>query len=195
MKNLKIKKIGKYEIVSLLGEGGLSYVYKAYDPVLKNHVALKVLKVADPVLIKRFFKGARAQSSLENEYVCKIYDFGEEENIPYIAMQFIDGIPLGEAVKDLNLEKKLIIIKKICDALKEAHKKGFIHRDIKPYIIDFGLVREVEKSDSSFPGMVLGTIGFMSPGQLKGNPEEIDRRTDIYSIGVVLYGILSGKSP
>ncbi len=210
MKNLEIKRIGKYEIVSLLGEGGISYVYKAYDPVLKRYVALKVLKVADPVLIKRFFKEARAQGSLENENVCKIYEFGEEDNIPYISMQYINGIPLGEAVKDLNLEKKLIIIKKICDALKEAHKKGFIHRDIKPsnilvefkeegeikpYIIDFGLVKEVEKSDFSFPGLILGTIGFMSPEQLKGKLEEIDRRTDIYSIGAVLYTIFSGKYP
>ncbi|MEJ5166736.1 MAG: protein kinase [Thermoanaerobaculia bacterium] len=205
-----IKKIGKYEILSLLGEGGLSFVYKAFDPVLQRYVAIKVLKVRDEQLIKRFFREAKVQSSLEGDYICKIYEFGEVDNIPYIVMQFINGISLKDAIKDLNLEKKLIIFKKICEALQEAHQKGFIHRDIKPsniliefkedgdvkpYIIDFGLVKEEEKRDFSFTGMVFGTVGFMAPEQLKGKPEEIDRRTDIYGIGVTLYFSLTGKKP
>ncbi len=204
------KKIGKYEILSLLGEGGLSYVYKAYDTVLQRYVALKILKVADPILIKRFFKEAKIQSSLENENICKIYDFGEEENIYFIAMQYIDGQSFHKVIENLKMEEKIIIIIKICNALIEAHKKGLIHRDIKPsnimiefkedgevkpYLIDFGLAKEVEKRDGSFTGMVIGTIGWMAPEQIKGKPEEIDRRADIYALGVLMYYTFCGVPP
>jgi len=204
------KKIGKYEIISLIGEGGISYVYKGFDPTIRRFVALKILKISDKLLIQRFFREARAEGSIDNENICKIYEFGEDEGIYYIAMQYIDGISFQKAEKELNLEKKILILKKICDGLKEAHKKGIIHRDIKPsnillefkedgdikpYLIDFGLAREVEKSDFSFPGMILGTLGYMAPEQLKGKQDEIDRRTDIYSLGVVMYEAIAGSLP
>jgi len=203
-------KIGRYEIISKVGEGGISIVYKALDPILKRNVALKVLKIMDPVLIRRFFREARAQAGIEHENICKVYDFGEIDGIPYITMQFIKGLPLQEAVKNMNLERKLIIIKKVADALHEAHKNGLIHRDLKPsnimvetkedgeekpYIIDFGLVKKMKESDSTFPGMIVGTIGYMSPEQIEGKMDEIDRRTDIYGIGAVLFTILMGEPP
>ncbi len=203
-------KIGRYEIISKLGEGGISIVYKAFDSVLKRNVALKVLKVMDPVLIRRFFREARAQAGIEHENICKVYDFGEIDGIPFITMQFIEGLPLQEAVKNMSLEGKLIIIKKVADALQEAHRNGLIHRDIKPsnimveirkdgdekpYIIDFGLVKKIEESDSTFPGMIVGTIGYMSPEQIEGKMDEIDGRTDIYGIGALMYKIITGEPP
>ncbi len=203
-------KIGRYQIISKLGEGGLSIVYKAFDPLLKRNVALKVLKVMDPFLIKRFLKEARTQAGIEHENICKVYDFGEIDGIPFITMQFIEGLPLQEVVKDMSLEKQLIIIKKVADALQEAHKNGLIHRDIKPsnimveikkdgeakpYIIDFGLVKKIEEFDSTFPGMIVGTIGYMSPEQIKGKVEEIDGRADIYAIGALLFKIITGEPP
>jgi len=203
-------KIGRYEIISKLGDGGISIVYKAFDPILKRNVALKVLKIMDPVLIRRFFREASAQAGIEHENICKVYDFGEIDGVPFITMQLINGLPLQEAVKNMSLERKLIIIKKVADALHEAHKNGLIHRDLKPsnimvetkedgeekpYIIDFGLVKKMKESDSTFPGMIVGTIGYMSPEQIEGKMDEIDRRTDIYGIGAVMFTILTGEPP
>ncbi len=203
-------KIGRYKIISKLGEGGISIVYKAFDSVLKRNVALKVLKVMDPVLIRRFFREARAQAGIEHENICKVYDFGEIDGIPFITMQFIEGLPLQEAVKNMSLEKKLIIIKKVADALQKAHRNGLIHRDLKPsnimveiredgeekpYIIDFGLVKKIEESDSTFPGMIVGTIGYMSPEQIEGKMDGIDGRTDIYGIGALLFKIITDEPP
>ncbi len=204
------RKIGRYEIISTIGEGGISIVYKAFDPVLKRNVALKVLKVMDSVLLRRFFREARAQAGIEHESICKIYDFGEIDGVSFITMQFIEGKTLQEVVKDMSLEKKLIVIKKVADALHEAHKKGLIHRDLKPsnimvetredgeekpYIIDFGLVKEINRFDSTFPGMIVGTLGYMAPEQIEGKTDEIDRRTDVYGLGAVLYTIITGEPP
>lgn len=205
-----IKKIGRYEIISKIGEGGISIVYKAFDSVLQRNVALKVLKIIDPVLLRRFFREARTQAGIEHENICRIYDYGEIDEIPFIAMQLIEGKPLDEAVKGMSIERKLIIIKKVADALHEAHKKGLIHRDLKPsnimveiredgeekpYLIDFGLVKEIDKFDSTFPGMIVGTLGYMAPEQIEGKTDEIDRRTDVYGLGAVLYTILTGEPP
>jgi|GEM_PF-3057678 len=203
-------KIGRYEIISKVGKGGLSIVYQAFDPILKRNVALKVLKIMDPLLIERFFKEARFQASIEHENICRIYDFGEIDGTPYITMQFINGLPLQEAVKNMSLERKLIIIKKVADALHEAHKNGLIHRDLKPsnimvetkddgedkpYIIDFGLVKNIKESDSTLPGVIVGTLGYMAPEQIEGKTDEIDRRTDIYGIGALLFAIITGEPP
>lgn len=205
-----IKRIGKYEILSLLGEGGLSSVYKAFDTILGRYVAIKILKIRDQQLIKRFFREAKVQSLLESDYICKIYEFGEVENMPFIVMQLINGVPLEKEIKHLNLEKKLIIFKKVCEALQVAHERGFIHRDIKPsnillefkengeirpYIIDFGLVKEEEKRELSFTGLVFGTPGFMAPEQIRGRPDEIDRRTDIFGLGATMYFTITGEKP
>ncbi|HUI64493.1 MAG TPA: protein kinase [Bacteroidota bacterium] len=215
-----MKKIGKYEIVDELGRGGMGVVYKAYDAVLERDVALKViLQVAldVPDAKARFYREARMAGKLSHDAIAVIYEIGEDEGLPFIAMEYLPGSDLRTLIDNkepLSLEQKLDFAKQICRGLQYAHSKNVIHRDIKPEnikilddgrikIIDFGIAKPYAPSaspddqDTNRPltrmGMRIGTPWYMSPEQAKGNP--VDRRTDIFSFGVVLYELLTYRKP
>jgi eukaryotic-like serine/threonine-protein kinase len=201
---------GRYRALSLLGSGGMANVYRAEDPVLGRVVALKLIRGADPEMARRLLAEARAQARVEHEHVCRIYDAGEEDGRPYIAMQFVEGGTLQELGPRLVLEQKLGIVKEVAEAVHSAHRLGLIHRDIKPsnvmletaadgsfvpYVMDFGLAREVAAPGLTMTGMVLGTAWYMSPEQARGDSRTLDRRTDVYALGATLYELLAGKPP
>lgn len=202
--------IGPYRITKILGKGGMGKVYLAYDETLQRQVAIKVLRVEDDELARRFVLEARMQAQVDHEHVCQVYEIGDCEGKPYIAMQYIKGAPLHSAQKDLSLEQKLIVVQAICEALHAAHQNGLIHRDVKPgnimierkddgrlkpYIMDFGLAREQRTSSLTMTGALLGTPSYMSPEQAQGRNELLDRRTDVYSLGVSLYELVCGSLP
>lgn len=204
------KSWGRFKLVELLGTGGMGDVYKAYDPSLGRHIALKILRHDDPETLTRFLREARAQAKVEHPHICKIYESGECSGHPYIAMQYIEGKTLKELDQQLTLEEKLGIIKEVALGLQAAHRRGLIHRDVKPtnimvmqteegnwkpFIMDFGIAREQEASGLTSTGMVVGTPFYMSPEHAKGKLANLDRRSDIYSLGITLYELLTGVVP
>ncbi len=210
------KKIRHYKIIELLGKGGMGEVYLAEDTKLRRKVALKLLSPefsADNDRKKRFEKEARAISALNHPNIITIYEIEDSEDINFIATEFIDGQTLGERIanKPLSWQEAVKIAIQITGALESAHSLGIIHRDLKPAnimirkdglvkILDFGLAKLTAQSSGdsitrelTAPHRVMGTINYMSPEQALG--EKIDARTDIFSFGVVLYEMLSGKVP
>lgn len=200
----------RYKLLELLGEGGMGKVYKAHDKRLNRYVALKFLKENNPEKQKRFLQEAKAQAKLKSDGICKIYEVGEMDGKSFISMQYIEGKNLRETAKEMNLEMKVSIIKKVAEGLQEAHKLGILHRDInpsnimverdengeyKPYIMDFGLAKEVAEPSLTQDGVIMGTLFYMSPEQASGANQNLDRRSDIYSLGATLYEILSGEPP
>lgn len=206
---------GRFEVVALVGKGGMGKVYKVFDPALKRHAALKVIR-GDPSLeTERFLREARAQAMVHHENLCEIYETGVLETLagdrrPYILMRFVDGRPLREAAREMTVEQKAEVMAKVADALHTAHQAGIVHRDIKPsnllvandpeagwkpFVMDFGIAREQGAADLTTTGMVLGTPAYMSPEQASGDIHRVDRRADVYSLGATLYEVLTGKPP
>jgi serine/threonine-protein kinase len=200
----------KYDPVEFLGEGGMGRVYKVFDPVLRRHAALKFIRDEDDRLIRRFFREAQAQARIDHEFVCKVYDVGEVEGLPYIAMQYIDGKSLKEAAHQLTLDQKVTIVRQVALALFAAHRMGIIHRDIKPsnimveprddgsyhpYVMDFGLAREMAQPGETATGVIEGTPSYMAPEQARGDHKNLDRRVDIYSLGATLYHLIAQRPP
>ncbi|MEW6730405.1 MAG: tetratricopeptide repeat protein [Acidobacteriota bacterium] len=209
-KAFPVEKWDRYEFIELIGEGGIGRVYKAKDLRLRRNVALKFLRRDDPVQVERLFHEAQAQARIQHDHICKVYEVSEVEGHPYIAMQYIDGQSLDRAREHMTLEEKVKAIKEIAEALHAAHRIGLIHRDIKPanimvehgedgrwrpYVMDFGLVREIESKGQTVTGMVMGTPSYMSPEQARGEVHQLDCHTDIYSLGATLYALLSGRPP
>lgn len=202
------KKIGKYEIFSELGKGAMGMVYRARDVRLGRLVALKTMLEGvdkDEELVKRFNIEAQAAAQLNHENIITIYDLGEEENVYYIAMEFLEGEDLKTVLhrKKLSLPEKLNIILQICSGLEYAHKMGVVHRDVKPAnvmvlgtgkikLMDFGIAH-MASSEMTRTGMIIGTPDYMSPEQVMG--KKIDNRSDIFSTGVIFYEMMSGKKP
>lgn len=207
------EKIGRYEILSTLGQGAMGVVYKARDPLIGRTVAIKMvaLTVALPPdhqeeFKKRFFREAQAAGNLHHPNVVTIYDLGEEGGVPFMAQEFVEGESLAQRLKKqgpMPLAEAVGIARQVADGLAYAHERGVIHRDIKPdnilidlkgraVITDFGVAR-LSTSDLTRTGEVLGTPTYMSPEQVLG--QELDGRSDLFSLGVVLYTMLSGQKP
>jgi serine/threonine protein kinase/Tfp pilus assembly protein PilF len=200
---------GKYRILAEIGRGGMGVVYRAEDTKLRRPVALKFLSenlAADPAARARFMREAQAAAALDNPHVCTVFEAGEHEGRAFIAMAFIEG----ESLKDrgargpLTLDEALALSREIAEGLAEAHSRRIVHRDIKPAnimlaggrhakITDFGLARIEGSSETTRTGGVVGTLAYMSPEQAQGLPT--DQRTDIWSLGCVIYEMLAGHAP
>lgn len=205
------KSIGRYQIKEELGRGGMATVYLAYDPVLERDVALKLLPnyfAHDPEFFARFEREAKTVAALEHAAIVSMYDYGEDGEWPYFVMRLMTGGDLKGKITQgpLSLEEAAQILGRIGAALDKAHSRGIVHRDLKPgnilfdadgeaYLSDFGIVKIAEASESyTRTGNTLGTPQYMSPEQLDGLPD-IDGRTDVYALGVILYEMLSGVKP
>ena len=200
---------GKYRIIEEIGRGGMGVVYKAQDLKLKRCVALKFLPphlMDFSELKERFLIEAQAAAALSHPNICVIYEVGESEERPYIAMEYVEGETLRDRLKNgaLAAEEALRIAGQIAAGLAEAHGKGIIHRDIKSAnimvtkkgqakVMDFGLAKLRGGSSLTKSQTTLGTVAYMSPEQARG--EELDHRTDLWSLGVVLYEMLAGELP
>jgi len=205
-----MKKIGRYEIKGQLGDGGMAIVYHAYDPYFEREVAIKVIKAAfsaDKSFRERFEREAKVIASLEHPAIVPVYDFGSQNGQLYLVMRLMVGGSLAERLQKavLSLSQATSLIGHLAPALDMAHQQGIVHRDLKPanilfdqqgnpYIADFGLVKLRQQSALSQTGMLMGTPAFMSPEQARGE-RNIDRRSDIYALGAVLFTILTGQPP
>jgi len=198
-----------YETGFQIGSGGMGEVFKAWDPELQRHVALKYLHHDDPIMVERLLREARAQARVDHPSVCKVFEVGMDDGRPFIAMEYVDGKPLSVAAENLSIEQKVFLIKQVADAVQAAHAAGLIHRDLKPanilvtdhegdlhpYVLDFGIARIEELRGLTLTGQVVGTPGYLSPEQARGESEKIDRRTDVFSLGVILYELMGGTGP
>lgn len=199
---------GQYDLLEVLGQGGMGVVLRAVDRRLGRQVALKLLSGGGPGAVERFQREARAQARVDHEGVCRVYEVGELQGRPYIAMQLIDGKPL-DAFRGESLEGRARLVRDVALAVQAAHALGIVHRDLKPsnvlverrpdgalrpVVMDFGVARDGSLlADSSDTGMVVGTPQFMAPEQARG--ERVDRRADVYALGAILYDLLVGTPP
>jgi eukaryotic-like serine/threonine-protein kinase len=215
------ERIGPYDVQGRLGRGGMGEVYLARDPRLGRKVAIKVISPAiaeTPEAMQRLRREAMAASALNHPNILTVYEFGEAEGRQYIVTEYVEGESLREKIGELAPEQVLDYARQISEALSAAHKAGIIHRDIKPEnlmvrpdgyvkVLDFGLAKaapiagagttsiqqRLEQGAATAPGILVGTISYMSPEQVRG--QEVDQRTDIWSWGVVLYEMLTGRRP
>jgi class 3 adenylate cyclase len=203
--------LGRYELMEEIGRGAMGLVYKAYDPAVGRIVALKTVRVdvSGPdrdELIRRLRQEAQAAGRLEHPNIVTIYDAGEIEGLFYLTMQFIKGRTLAELIAEramLPVEQVILLMDQICDGLHYAHERGIVHRDLKPSniiitaegsakIVDFGIAKVADVGTTK-AGMILGTPSYMSPEQARGG--RVDRRSDLFSLGAILYELITGEKP
>ena len=208
------KEFGRYRILRKLGEGGMGAVFLALDTKLDRRVALKTPAFArqeDEQIIKRFLREAKAAATIAHPNVCPIFDFGEFEGRHYLTMAFVEGCELAEWVQlqdDIPPETALQIVKKIAMGLQAAHNAGVVHRDLKPgnvmmnsegepIIMDFGMVRLIDSDETILTptGTMVGTPAYMAPEQILAERDTIGPTTDLYSLGVIMYELLTGWPP
>jgi serine/threonine protein kinase len=203
------EKIGRYQIKSELGRGGMATVYEAYDPRFEREVAIKVLPremLHDPQFRVRFEREAKTIALLEHQAIVPVYDYGEEEGQPYFVMRYMTGGSLSDRIHKgaLTLQEAARIMNRLAPALDEAHAKGIIHRDMKPgnilfdragepYLADFGIAKLAESQTNVTGSGIIGTPAYMSPEQAQG--ETIDGRSDIYALGTIVFEMLTGQTP
>lgn len=214
MFNLDGRTLGRYRLIEKAGVGGMAQVYKAYQPDLDRYVAVKILHprlTADEDFSARFRREARSIAALEHPHIVRVYDFDTEEDVAFLVMEYLEGTSLGERLRDLDcrgevmpLEEVARIVDSLAAALDHAHARGTIHRDLKPsnvmitseeriVLTDFGLARMIDATTVTGNGGTLGTPAYMSPEQGMGEPG--NARSDIYSLGVLLYQLVTGQVP
>ena len=201
---------GRYQIIEELGKGGMGKVYKALDKEIDGKVALKLIKpevAADKNTIKRFRNELKMARDIAHKNVCRMYDLNKEEGTYYITMEYVSGEDLKSFIRrsgQLAVGTTLRIAKEVCEGMSEAHKLGVVHRDLKPSnimidkegnarIMDFGIARSITGKGITGAGVMIGTPEYMSPEQVEG--KEVDQRSDIYSLGVILYEMVTGRVP
>ncbi|HEX6737850.1 MAG TPA: serine/threonine-protein kinase, partial [Vicinamibacteria bacterium] len=206
---MHVDTIGKYQIVRILGHGGMGTVYEAVDPTIRRKVAVKTMmpdQAQTPELRARFKREAQAAGGLRHRNIVTVYDLGEARGQPYIAMEYIEGTDLEKIIQGrepYSLEWKLDILRQVCEGLAYAHKNGIVHRDVKPAnirvtpdaevkIMDFGIAH-LQSSNLTKSGLVLGTVHYMSPEQIEGL--RVDHRADIFSVGAIAYELLAYRRP
>lgn len=207
------KRVGRYELLEVLGSGSMGLVYKALDPKINRHLAIKTIRFSDEFeddaikdIKRRFLREAEIAGQLAHPSIVTIYDVGEDEDLTYIVMEFLEGKDLSKFIKrknQLSFRKILQVIARVADALEYAHSREVIHRDIKPANImlldnggvkmtDFGIAKAISSSRTK-TGVILGTPNYMSPEQIMG--QKIDQKSDIFSLGVLFFQLLSGELP
>jgi eukaryotic-like serine/threonine-protein kinase len=207
-----VRSIGRYQVQALLGTGAMGEVYRAHDPVIDRLVAIKVLRPeliagsGSEQLLERFRREARAAGRRFHPNIVAIWDFGDDNGIPFLAMEFVDGRSLQEIIRASGAfepNQSVAIITQVLSALGFAHENGIVHRDIKPSnimvlqngdvkVADFGIAR-IDSSEFTIVGDLLGTPAYMAPEQLTGGP--VDHRTDLFAVGVIFFEMLTGVKP
>jgi serine/threonine-protein kinase len=212
MHDLSGRKLGQYELQARMGRGGMADVYKAYQPGMDRYVAVKVMLghlASDEDFVERFRREARAVGKLRHPNIVQVFDFGVEDDIYYMAMEFIEGGHLKRYItmhQNVDPETALFITSQLADALEYAHRQGMVHRDIKPanvmfveaernhvVLTDFGIARILGQSGITASGALVGTPAYMSPEAARG--DDTDERADLYGLGVILFELLTGTVP
>ncbi|HYA49479.1 MAG TPA: protein kinase, partial [Burkholderiales bacterium] len=201
---------GRYQVIEELGKGGMGRVYKVFDEKIKEKVALKLLKPeisADEPSIERFSNELRLARKISHRHVCRMFDLGEDRGTRYITMEYVPGEDLKSVLRMMGQTspgKAVLVARQVCEGLAEAHRLGVVHRDLKPQnimidregnvrIMDFGIARSIRVKGLTGAGVVVGTPEYMSPEQIEG--QEADGRSDIYSLGIILYEMMTGHVP
>ncbi len=199
----------RYELGECLGRGGMSRVFRAFDRQLRRPVALKLLERADPRTLRRFQREAQLQAKVRHEYVLEVYETGDLGGQPFIAMYYVDGPTLMDVRDDTTLEQKIRLMAQVAEGLDAAHREGLIHRDVKPSnilvettsdgrlkprVADFGIATGATGS-SIFTAALAGTPYYIAPERLHEDQRPVDRRSDIYSLGVTIFQLLTGEPP
>lgn len=201
---------GRYELLEKIGDGGMAVVYKGRDKLLNRFIAIKILRpefTKDATFVENFKRESQAAAGLSHPNIVGVYDVGREGNINYIVMELIEGTTLNQLIADeapMDYRKVIDITKQVASALRVAHKNKIIHRDVKPHNImitndgvvklaDFGIARAVNDATLSTGNKIIGSVHYFSPEQARGN--YVDERSDIYSLGIVMYEMLTGRVP
>ncbi|MCR9243500.1 MAG: serine/threonine-protein kinase [bacterium] len=207
------ERIGPFRVLGLIGEGGMGRVYLAEQDKPRRRVAVKVLRagLASAANRRRFEHEAEVLGRLQHRGIAQVIEFGMAaglgEPIPFLAMEFVDGVPFREAVIGMAIEERITLFLAVCDAVEHAHRHGVIHRDLKPEnvlvvdgqpkVLDFGIARvhgEASREQMTMTGQIVGTLAYMSPEQVRGEVD-LDTRSDVYALGVLLYELLAGRLP